>query len=312
MDKQLSIASVERETGLSRETLRIWERRYGFPNPGRDSNGDRAFSSPDVERLMLIKRLLEMGYRPGRIVPLPPAELARLGQDGGVTTTRSPDQENPLLAEYITPLLTGRTDELRQALDQALLRLGLSDFVQRIIAPLNVAVGDYWLRGDLPIHAEHNCTEIVQQMLRRALDKLPRKENGPRVLLTTPSGEFHGLGLLMAEILLTLEGAHCLSLGVNLPTTEIAAAARLHGSRIVGLSFSPAYPRRQIGAVLRDLRGQLADSTDLWAGGTTVQHLRLPNGVIRCVRLAELPAMLRDWQRRQGGAAALAPPLVSA
>ena len=34
----LSIAAVERDTGLSKDTLRVWERRYGFPSPGRDAN----------------------------------------------------------------------------------------------------------------------------------------------------------------------------------------------------------------------------------------------------------------------------------
>lgn len=29
----LSIAAVERDTGLTKDTLRVWERRYGFPTP---------------------------------------------------------------------------------------------------------------------------------------------------------------------------------------------------------------------------------------------------------------------------------------
>ena len=34
-----SIAAVERDTGLSKDTLRVWERRYGFPRPARDAAG---------------------------------------------------------------------------------------------------------------------------------------------------------------------------------------------------------------------------------------------------------------------------------
>ena len=34
-----SIAEVERDTGLARATVRIWERRYGFPAPLRDDRG---------------------------------------------------------------------------------------------------------------------------------------------------------------------------------------------------------------------------------------------------------------------------------
>ena len=60
-----TIASVEKETGLSKDTLRMWERRYGFPAPGRDPAGDRLYPAGQVERLRLIKRLIDQGHRPG-------------------------------------------------------------------------------------------------------------------------------------------------------------------------------------------------------------------------------------------------------
>ncbi|MGA0116507.1 MAG: MerR family transcriptional regulator, partial [Burkholderiales bacterium] len=37
-DALYNIAAVERDTGLSKDTLRVWERRYGFPAPVRDQN----------------------------------------------------------------------------------------------------------------------------------------------------------------------------------------------------------------------------------------------------------------------------------
>jgi len=39
----LSISAVERETGLSKDVLRKWESRYGFPSPERDAVGERAY-----------------------------------------------------------------------------------------------------------------------------------------------------------------------------------------------------------------------------------------------------------------------------
>ena len=71
----LPIAAVERETGLSKDTLRVWERRYGFPQPGRDGAGERIYPAEQVERLRVIARLLNAGERPGQIVALPLAEL---------------------------------------------------------------------------------------------------------------------------------------------------------------------------------------------------------------------------------------------
>lgn len=65
-----SIAAVERDTGLSKDTLRVWERRYGFPQPERDGAGDRVYPAGQVERLRTIRRLMDAGHRPGRIVGL--------------------------------------------------------------------------------------------------------------------------------------------------------------------------------------------------------------------------------------------------
>ena len=45
----MTIAAVERETGLSKDTLRVWERRYAFPRPARDSNGERIYPPEQVD-----------------------------------------------------------------------------------------------------------------------------------------------------------------------------------------------------------------------------------------------------------------------
>ena len=74
----LNISAVERETGLSKDTLRIWERRYDFPRPVRDDNGDRAYTMEQITKLRLIKRLLDQGHRPGKIIGLDDDHLSRL------------------------------------------------------------------------------------------------------------------------------------------------------------------------------------------------------------------------------------------
>ena len=42
-ETQFTIAAVERDVGLSKDVLRVWERRYGFPAPARDANGERLY-----------------------------------------------------------------------------------------------------------------------------------------------------------------------------------------------------------------------------------------------------------------------------
>lgn len=59
---------VEKETGISKYLLRMWERRYTFPRPDRDQKGERLYSSVDVEKLKIIKSLMEEGYRPSKVI----------------------------------------------------------------------------------------------------------------------------------------------------------------------------------------------------------------------------------------------------
>ena len=71
----LHIREVVRITGLRREQLYMWQRRYGFPAPLRDSFGDRVYPPDQVARLKLIKQLLSEGWRAGAVVPLTESAL---------------------------------------------------------------------------------------------------------------------------------------------------------------------------------------------------------------------------------------------
>ena len=59
-----SIRVVANRTGIAADTLRVWERRYGFPKPERRPGGSRIYSEDDIARLRLLARALEAGFRP--------------------------------------------------------------------------------------------------------------------------------------------------------------------------------------------------------------------------------------------------------
>jgi hypothetical protein len=64
----LDAGGVERETGLSKDLLRMWEWRCSFPKPGRDSPGARRCTVLGVIELRAIARLMDAGMRPGKVV----------------------------------------------------------------------------------------------------------------------------------------------------------------------------------------------------------------------------------------------------
>jgi MerR family transcriptional regulator, light-induced transcriptional regulator len=300
----LSIAAVERDTGLSKDTLRVWERRYGFPLPARDAQGERSYPLDQLERLRAVKRLIDAGHRPGRIVALGASELERLLRATGVQP-REPGPTGmpvtgPALCDLMACLERHDVGALRRQMSHALSRLGLGHFVLDLVAPLNLQVGEAWMQGRLAVFDEHLYTESVQVVLRNALHHLPSLPPGaPRILLGTVPGEPHGLGLLMAEALLALDGCDCVSLGVQTPIWDIARAATVLDSDVVALSYTGCTNPSQVIDGLTELRGKLPAQVALWAGGSAavLQH-RAVDGVQVIPTLAGIDAALADWRAR--------------
>ncbi len=271
-----TIADVERDTGLSKDTLRVWERRYGFPDPARDALGERRYDNAQVLHLRHLRRLLDAGFRAGHVVPLPLAELLALpvAQDPapaaqGPQACASTQPATSHIGEWMAVLQQHDARGLRSCMEQYLLAHGLGRLVREGIAPMNVQVGQSWLAGNLAIFEEHLYAEVVQQVLRQALSQLAarRVPQPPRVLLTTVPGEPHGLGLLMAECEMALAGCDTLALGVQTPLAEIVAAARACKADVVALGFSAVLNPREVRAALAQLRAQLPAERALWSGG---------------------------------------------
>lgn len=295
----LSIAAVERDTGLSKDTLRVWERRYGFPMPQRDGIGERAYTLDQVEKLRLIKRLMDAGHRPGRIVPLPFNELEALSDQIAEPAPRARGAARLAdLRSHIELLRRHDREALRAELMRLMATLGLGRFVSEIVAPLNAAIGDAWIRGQLEIFEEHLYTETVQTVLRQGLAALPAPpQGGPAVLLTTFPGEPHGLGLLMAETMLAIEGCRCTSLGVQTPLWDIVLAAKAHRAHIVALSFTGCMNPNQVVDGLTELRTKLPSAVEVWAGGSApVLHRRRVDGVLPLGSLDLIAAEVERWR----------------
>jgi methanogenic corrinoid protein MtbC1 len=295
----LGISATERETGLGKDTLRVWERRYGFPQPTRDANGERLYPAEQVDRLRLIKRLMDQGHRPGRLMAASEEDLQALcAPIAAPALPRSAD--DAMVRQFLALVKSHDVPQLRSALSQAMLRQGLQDFIVHSLVALNEAVGAAWMNGEFEIFEEHLYTEQVQALLRQAISTLSARSGSPHVLMTTLTEEQHGLGLLMAEALLALEGATCVSLGTQTPLFDIAMAARSQEADVVALSFSGAYPSRQIAPQLAQLRTMLPEATELWAGGSSVGRLAAQAGIRMLPTLPDALAALADWRARNG------------
>ena len=117
-----------------------------FSRSPRDDNGERQYSAGEVAKLRAIKRLMDVGMRPGKIIRQPLDELNALADDA-----RRPRRERRRPREREILALAAAHDAAGAAalLAHLLMRQGMQRFVLETLAPLNHAVGDAWMRGEL-------------------------------------------------------------------------------------------------------------------------------------------------------------------
>ena len=69
------ISAVARLTGVSSHVLRVWERRYGVVEPHRSDSKRRRYTQDDIQRLSLLKSLVDNGHAIGSIATLTTPQL---------------------------------------------------------------------------------------------------------------------------------------------------------------------------------------------------------------------------------------------
>jgi MerR family transcriptional regulator, light-induced transcriptional regulator len=307
---EYSIADVERDTGLSKDVLRVWERRYGFPVPTRNALGERVYDESQLQKLRHIRRLLDAGYRPARVVQLPLGTLMSLQQQVAQPRVRGEAVADLDVEYWLSFLYAQDSKGLREAMVRTEQSRGLMGFLSEVVAPLNVAVGQAWLEGRLAVHEEHLYTETVSTVMRQALWII--RENtaatGPRVLTTTLPGEVHGLGLMMAECAMAYAGCSLQSLGLQTPVPDIVTAVQTGKVDVVGLGFSGAQNPRDAFAALSLLREQIDPAIQIWVGGTNTALQRLINNAQRGLEpalftnlghLADIAPLVDRWRADQ-------------
>ena len=270
-----SIGDVADATGITPETLRVWERRYGRPKALRLPSGHRRYTAEQIRWLRRVAEALARGHRPHKVVSLDEAALDALLA--------------PATTGETMPAGAAQVLELIRGFDAVELKARLSEewdpdrhvaFLAEWIAPIIRMVGRSWADGELEIRHEHFASEVLQDVLRSARNDYPVPTEEPRVVLTTLSGETHGLGLQMAALSCAAHGVPYRLLGVDTPNEEIVRAASELVVGMVAISVSLATGGVDTDRTIAELRKLLPADVQLVIGGGGARGVRRgPRGV---------------------------------
>lgn len=262
------IGTAARLSGLSTHAIRVWERRYGALSPDRSQGGARLYSEDEVARLRLLKRAVDHGHPIGQIVALGSSELERLAGTQAVAQPSPPQPTTgePLLDELLTAVQ--RFDALRaeQLLERARARHSARTLLRDVLSPLLQRVGAAWAGGRLCVASEHVATALVRDYAGALLRQFPRDRDTETLVITTPAGELHEIGALLAAATAAMQGFGVVYLGPNLPADEIARAVEGAASKLVALSVVALTPERAA-VELTALSEQLPRDVTILLGG---------------------------------------------
>jgi len=304
----LSIGALAAATGIPPDTIRTWERRYGFPAAERKPSGHRVYPITTIPRLRRVAEALARGHRAAEVVPASEealesllAALPEVGEESlSPRAVQSPLDPSPVQVR-LEAVRRFDADALRRSFHEDWARLGPVPFLDRSVGPFLRAIGESWATGALDIRHEHFGSAVVGDFLRTVRQPFADRARGLVAALATLSGEVHGLGLQMSALVFAQAGWRPLVLGVDTPAAQIVALAREVSLGAVAVSCvcrdgpGPS-------AALRALRRRLPSRVPLLAGGAAAPSGGRHAGIDVFPDLSSLDRWLRSSAPRRPAA----------
>lgn len=220
----MRISELSHRVGVSSDTLRVWERRYGVLKPLRTAGNARRYSVLDEARVRLMQR-----YIAERVQPAQAAQLS-------LSTRLS---LKPGAAEMVAEGDTARTAErMRAALDsfdetgadhalqQMIGRYSMPAVIRSVILPYLREVGERWGTNHMTVAQAHFASSFLLFRLA-AMSRGWDRGLGPRALLACGPDEQHSIGLMCFGIGLHHHGWRIAYLGAATPVSSLDDAAAL-------------------------------------------------------------------------------------
>ncbi|MES2527589.1 MAG: MerR family transcriptional regulator [Bdellovibrionota bacterium] len=267
-------------SGVASATIRAWEKRYNAVVPDRAENKHRLYSEKDIEKLALLYKLTELGQSIGKIAHLELSELKLIystllhrpyDERHVVTPHHDKVDYDKILASLHLALEAYKLDIISHEFEKARNLVTPRDLCLNILIPLFQQIGLKVSRGELSVAQEHTLSAIVSSHIGQMMGHHYQKTSATNdlILITTPEGEMHQIGILAAALLCVHYSIKFIFLGASLPAVSLAEAANaLQPSAILlGTTRYQLDDHNTLEDYLSQLRSNLHVPVNLMLGG---------------------------------------------
>jgi methanogenic corrinoid protein MtbC1 len=226
-----NLSAVLRETGLSADVLRAWERRYDLPRPHRTPGGHRLYSQYDVETVKWLRARQAEGLTISRAVDLW-NELVKSGREplAGLSTnvlsegaSRSLENQNIdlLRSRWVSACLSFDAVKAEEVVNQAFAMYSVEMVCFEILQKGVSEIGQLWYEDKVSVQQEHFATALAMRRIETLITNMPNATREKTILTGCPPGEWHSFPVLMMTLLLRRKGFNVIYLGTNIPMEQL-------------------------------------------------------------------------------------------
>jgi DNA-binding transcriptional MerR regulator len=300
------IRTAARLSGLTTDTLRVWERRYRAVQPVRSNGGARYYTESELQRLSLLRRAVDSGHSIRQVAALGDGELRRLvgtppqaGSAPGAAAPASEPGQSPIAAakdRFLAAIDAYEIPTAQAELERVAAYATPAELCSEMIAPIMQAAGERWSAGTWRIAHVHASSAASRSVLGTLIGLYGRQANGPTLLCAALNGEFYEIDVLLSALLAAAQRWRVIYLGPSIPAEDLVSVASSVEPRAVAVGLAWPESNEALQETVSYLRHELSDEVELWLGGSgaTRVEFKLPARTRRIDNLGELSELLQE------------------
>jgi MerR family transcriptional regulator, light-induced transcriptional regulator len=261
------IHRVAKLTSLSKDVIRVWERRFALLKPIRGANRYRNYSDEDVALLRFLKEQLDSGGSIGELAKLGREELLGRARASAPRVSFVDNTFSRLLRELLSTLNPLNRVIFEKRLNGAVAVVPFEEALHGILLPLQEQVGQLWHENQIDVAIEHYVTKHIQQKIFSAMNQLPVAEFGAKVVVACPPDEEHDIAALTVAYRCRVRGCRVYYLGANVPVASLANLCGKVEPDLTIISFPLALSDDKATELVRALADEVSPVSNLAVGG---------------------------------------------